>query len=429
MNQDKSLNGSKSISSFKMPIATMLSHLILGTCCFYVGVMVGMSSNMIATVDATSPVDAKLVCFETNCPECPTVATPKVERGLERPVVSSKSASRSSLPASLNGFLVDYGTIPRDDFLETFEIGVPLDDTKDGQEVMIFYTGGQTLPNKSKDGKYLSLSAEEATQNCLTMKVVLQGKYNKDSKQCLAIVPQWESYHVHKFMRLSRNGKSPLDAKLPLRYVSRSHNTKGEYASSPNAAQTKASHDVLVEYLQNLEGTLGKLKPIAKSVAGKGKTIVVLVCNLGQAELFHNFVCGARAKGLDLSKLLMFATDKETYALAQKLGIAAYYDEKIFANMPTSAANNYGDRIFAKMMMAKVYCVHLVNQLGYNVLFQDVDVVWYRNPLTYFEQPGITDEWDMMFQDDGARSDRFAPYSPNTGRLQSSQYEEATFYK
>jgi hypothetical protein len=141
------------------------------------------------------------------------------------------------------------------------------------------------------------------------------------------------------------------------------------------------------------------------------------VCNLGHAELFHNFVCGARAKGLDLSKLLMFATDKETYQLSKQLGIAAFYDETIFADMPTTAANAYGDKVFAKMMMAKVYCVHLVNQLGYNVLFQDVDVVWYRNPLPYFEQKEITEEWDMMFQDDGARgTSRYAPYSPNTGR-------------
>lgn len=420
MNQHKSLNGSRhGASSYsKMPIKRMLSYILLGTCCFYGGLMVGMSSSTTAAATPSCPE------FK-GCPECPTVGAPKVERALERPVVSSASGSApnsgSSLPPSLSGFLANYGTIPRDDFLEHFDIGVPIDDTKDGQdEVLIFYSGQPTLPNKSNGGKYLSLSAEEATQNCLSMKVILQGPYNKNTKQCVAIVPQWESYYVHKYMRVARTGQNPLDAKLPLRYVSRSHNSKGQFASNPDAAKTKASHEVLVDYLQVLEGTLERLKPIAVQAAGKGKTIVVLVCNLGQSELFLNFVCGARAKGLDLSNLLMFATDKETYQLSQELGIAAFYDETIFADMPTTAANHYGDRVFARMMMAKVYCVHLVNQLGYNVLFQDVDVVWYRNPLPYFEQKGITEEWDMMFQDDGARSDRYAPYSPNTGRLRTN---------
>jgi hypothetical protein len=66
------------------------------------------------------------------------------------------------------------------------------------------------------------------------------------------------------------------------------------------------------------------------------------------------------------------------------------------------------------MMMAKVYCVHLINTLGYDVLFQDVDVVWFKNPLTYFNSPASRD-FDMYFQDDGAHSARYQPYSPNSG--------------
>lgn len=66
------------------------------------------------------------------------------------------------------------------------------------------------------------------------------------------------------------------------------------------------------------------------------------------------------------------------------------------------------------MMLAKVYCVHLINMLDYNVLFQDVDVVWYRHPLEFFLADKMS-EFDMVFQDDGARIVRYEPYSPNTG--------------
>lgn len=89
---------------------------------------------------------------------------------------------------------------------------------------------------------------------------------------------------------------------------------------------------------------------------------------------------------------------------------------QIFARMPDEAAKRYGDTKFQGMMMAKIYCVHMISQLGYNQLFQDVDVVWYRNPLEWFlDKNNPSFDFDMYFQDDGAHSVRYAPYSPNTG--------------
>ncbi|KAL7528566.1 hypothetical protein ACHAWF_002610 [Thalassiosira exigua] len=44
------------------------------------------------------------------------------------------------------------------------------------------------------------------------------------------------------------------------------------------------------------------------------------------------------------------------------------------------------------------------------------DLVWYRNPLEYFhDRSSPQSEFDILFQDDGARSLRYAPYSANTG--------------
>ena len=143
-------------------------------------------------------------------------------------------------------------------------------------------------------------------------------------------------------------------------------------------------------------------------------TLVVLTCNKGQAHLFQNFVCNARGKGLDLSHIVMFATDKATVKLCNELGIPVWYDEAIFGGLPEMSARRYGDRIFSQMMMAKVFCVHLVLNSGYNVLFQDVDIVWYQNPLPFILAKEF-EEWEIMFQDDGSRQPRYAPYSPNSG--------------
>jgi hypothetical protein len=57
--------------------------------------------------------------------------------------------------------------------------------------------------------------------------------------------------------------------------------------------------------------------------------------------------------------------------------------------------------------------------LGYNILFQDVDMIWYQHPLDYFypylDDSTTTHAYDIIFQDDGGRSVRYAPYSANSG--------------
>jgi hypothetical protein len=89
---------------------------------------------------------------------------------------------------------------------------------------------------------------------------------------------------------------------------------------------------------------------------------------------------------------------------------------KNFGDMPAAEAKHYGDRAFVAMMFAKVVCVQMINFLGYDLLFQDVDVVWYKNPLEYFhDTTNEFHEFDMYFQDDGAHSTRYAPLSANSG--------------
>lgn len=67
------------------------------------------------------------------------------------------------------------------------------------------------------------------------------------------------------------------------------------------------------------------------------------------------------------------------------------------------------------MMFAKVICVQLVSLLGYNLLFSDVDVVWYKDPVAYFQDPKFKENYDVIFQDDGGHSVRYSPYSANSG--------------
>ena len=48
-----------------------------------------------------------------------------------------------------------------------------------------------------------------------------------------------------------------------------------------------------------------------------------------QSELLMNFVCSAKARGIDISAVLVFATDEETKELAEGLGLAVFFDRVV----------------------------------------------------------------------------------------------------
>ena len=74
-----------------------------------------------------------------------------------------------------------------------------------------------------------------------------------------------------------------------------------------------------------------------------------------------------------------------------------------------------GDKSYTSMMLVKALCAHLASRSGYNFLFQDVDIVWYKHPLeNYFSQEWMQD-YDIIFQDDGQHTTRFGPYHVNSG--------------
>jgi len=170
------------------------------------------------------------------------------------------------------------------------------------------------------------LTPTTATKHCHNMKVVLT-KPNQH-KQCLAIMGQWESYHVHRFARFPPDMSGPVNEKNALQYVSRVPGDDGRVIERRGSFVTKMWDKMLIEYLSNFDTVMEQLKPIAEKVA-KDNTIVVMVCNFGQSELLMNFACAARSRGLDLSQVLVFCTDLETKAIAEGLGLTAFYDELV----------------------------------------------------------------------------------------------------
>jgi hypothetical protein len=78
------------------------------------------------------------------------------------------------------------------------------------------------------------------------------------------------------------------------------------------------------------------------------------------------------------------------------------------------------------MVNAKIRAAQLVSVLGFDLLFQDVDVVWFRSPLEYFNNS--TDKaFDMYFQQDGIVQKYNTPYGVNTG-FYFVHYNDRTSY-
>jgi len=182
--------------------------------------------------------------------------------------------------------------------------------------------------------------------------------------------------------------------------------------------------ELLLTYLNHLKSTKQNLSEIIKNIA-INNTVIVVTANMGQSELLMNLICSSRRRGLDTKNLLVFPTDVHTKELAESLGLTTFYDDHLMRFIPKEESARYGDRTFALIMIAKVVCVQLVNELGYDLLFTDIDVVFYRDPMEYFRNPTLGN-FDVYFQDDGSRQERYAPYSANSGMF--AEFHLSTFW-
>jgi hypothetical protein len=63
-------------------------------------------------------------------------------------------------------------------------------------------------------------------------------------------------------------------------------------------------------------------------------------------------------------------------------------------------------------MWMKVTSVYIAVKAGFNVLFQDADLIWLKDPIPYLLNHT---QYDVLFMDDGARTPRFSPLYTNTG--------------
>ena len=407
---------------------------------FYCGILVGMHAVTVPTTSNANPN----IGANPGADPLSTERTRQEQQDMEKEIqwrVAQKlkqertsggatATSKQSRFPSTTSQLVGAALVDKDEFLERFDVGSAHSlaaDIKNSQVYML-YQHKKALPDKMQDqilngGPLPLLSVDDATQHCESLNVISTKPF-AGLKQCVAIVGQYESYHILRWMR-NENNEPVNSTKYNLTRTGRGMQATGTNVMLPPTAKSQdINWNQLVSYFSTIKDVKKRLKVVLEELTGVPSSyqardnvtrpaVIVMVCNLGQADLLINFCCNARAKSLDLSKILVFCTDAETLEIAQGLGLFAFYDENNFKAVPSEEADAYGDKVFTDVMFIKTITVHLVSQVGYDVLFQDVDIVWNKNPLDFFRNN--YEQFDIMFQDDGARSVRFAPYAGNTG--------------
>ena len=221
--------------------------------------------------------------------------------------------------------------VKKKDFFQNYDMGINETISKQhlykdpkNDHILMMYTKSGKRGNKLEIP--IISSSKEATKDCEVMQVI--GNRPRVNKHCLAYFNNYDTHHVQRFIR---TGHQSIDSSKPLQHEGRGlqvSNLKNEFLP-PGQRFIKTHWSLLNNYLNHVDSALEKVKSIVEKIINKDNTIVVMVCNEGQISLLINFVCSSKAKGFDISMLLVFATDRQTYEIATELGIEAFFDETV----------------------------------------------------------------------------------------------------
>lgn len=261
---------------------------------------------------------------------------------------SSSSNTRRFPEKTMGRFLNGMVRVKKGDVDDYFDFGNPIEVDHAGSNVddaLVLYSYPKSL-TFMKD-KQLSHSAqyvdaysgipltdpETATEHCDSMNVIFTGNPG-NTRQCTAIIANLPSYHVQRWMKVDTTRSSRIETDLPLSLVSRGYvatRGKSNFYAPPfdgRHSPVKRHWKMLLTFFKYLDSVLDDLQPILAKIS-RENAVVVMTCNMGQSQLLMNFACSARRRGFDLGNILVFPSDVETKELAEGLGLATYYDEKV----------------------------------------------------------------------------------------------------
>lgn len=153
-----------------------------------------------------------------------------------------------------------------------------------------------------------------------------------------------------------------------------------------------------------------------------GADMIVMTLNDGELDLFLNYACSCVFHNISLERVIVFSGSPEVIKIIESTGAMGVYNPG-FSEVSREHSLDYIDYIFVDMMWFKAMSLYVMIHLGYNVLFQDVDWVMFKDPMplvyakieAFRENHPKGESPDIVFSDDGNPSLRYSPFFANSG--------------
>jgi rhamnogalacturonan II specific xylosyltransferase len=132
---------------------------------------------------------------------------------------------------------------------------------------------------------------------------------------------------------------------------------------------------------------------------GRPESVVAMIFCSAYYPFFENWLASCSNHNIKIkNRTVCFALDHEAYKKATAQGIKAYFlNPDLYGD--AGDAGSFADKRFGRTMFYKNAVVRDLLELGVNVLFQDVDLIWLRDPFDYLH---LNNSSDITFMYDGA---------------------------
>lgn len=235
---------------------------------------------------------------------------------------SANNRSKTRIAHTSNADIVK---VSADDFHSKFEYGIPTpretDEENDANEVLLMT---KPISNNSMDVPLLSV--DDATSTCTDVIVIYVKELNGGNQPCIALVGSSSgTHHLLRYKRKGPTGDKAMDTAVS---TFERAGMKGRFMRAPPESIMIQHQKNILSLFTHMDEALDELRPILERTH-RDKAVTVMCINQGYLPLLMNYVCESRRNGVDLSSVLVFATDEETHKTALMLGLTTYYSEKV----------------------------------------------------------------------------------------------------
>jgi len=170
-----------------------------------------------------------------------------------------------------------------------------------------------------------------------------------------------------------------------------------------------------------------RLKDVCASL--RQGPLLAMTFNSPYAPLFENWHRSCRHHGIDVRpRTVVFPMDPQADSVARRLGYATFFDPESYGDFQQRSEVKFGDGQWVDCLFMKSAVLDDMLAMGVDVLFQDADVIWRRNPIPYLQAKANLECWDFMFQKGGINA-IFQPLYYNSGFVyaRSNEFSRLTW--